>query len=286
MRLTIFFLSIAGAVCAQSGIRVVFMADDMGAAQGIDAGTIRAYREGVVRATNVIVPGPWLLHAIRELKENPGLDVGVHLALTSEWEFVKWRPLTHSPALADENGYFFPMNGRNPNFPTGSSLFEAKPKIEDIERELRAQIEVARRLLPRMAFLTAHMGAAGSGPERRKVLDKLSAEYRMPVVPGDWAKPLGRVYRQTDTGEEKAAALAERLAAIGPGAWFMIDHAAIDNEETRAIGHLGYRGVAADRSANVAAWTSPVVKDVIRRRKIDLITWSDLFREKNPAKSQ
>ncbi len=43
------------------------------------------------------------------LKENPGLDVGLHLVIAGEWENVKWRPLTHCPSLTDENGYFFPM---------------------------------------------------------------------------------------------------------------------------------------------------------------------------------
>ena len=51
---------------------------------------------------------------IKMLKENPGLDVGLHLVITSEWENVKWRPLTHCPSLTDENGYFYPMMSPNP----------------------------------------------------------------------------------------------------------------------------------------------------------------------------
>ena len=47
--------------------------------------------------------------AVRLLKENPGLDVGVHLALTSEWDNVKWRPLTAAPSIVDEDGYLMPM---------------------------------------------------------------------------------------------------------------------------------------------------------------------------------
>ena len=58
----------------------------MGAAHGINVATIDAYKRGVLTTTNVIVPGPWFLEAARLLKENPGLDVGVHLALTSEWD--------------------------------------------------------------------------------------------------------------------------------------------------------------------------------------------------------
>src|SRR6185503_14464324 len=86
-------------------IRVVFKADDMGAAHAINSGTIEVYKNGVITSTDVIVPGPWFLEAAKLLKQNPGLDVGVHLCLTSEWEDVKWRPLTAGRSFADKDGY-------------------------------------------------------------------------------------------------------------------------------------------------------------------------------------
>jgi hypothetical protein len=75
-----------------------------------------------------------------------------------------------------------------------------------------------------------------------------------------------------------AAAVAGRQArrqarTIGPGVWEHIDHASTDDPEMRAIGHPGYEWVAADRSANVAVWTSPKVREVIERRGIRLISY-------------
>ncbi|MGI8672171.1 MAG: hypothetical protein ACR2LU_06150 [Luteitalea sp.] len=46
---------------------------------------------------------------MRLLNAHPEIDAGVHLALTSEWENVKWGPLTAAPSLVDANGYFFPI---------------------------------------------------------------------------------------------------------------------------------------------------------------------------------
>ena len=66
---------------------------------------------------------------------------------------------------------------------------------------------------------------------------------------------------------------------IPPGTWLMIDHAAIDSPETRAIGHPGYEFVAADRSAVLAAWTSPKVMEVIKRRGIVLTSRRDLAKK-------
>jgi chitin disaccharide deacetylase len=263
---------------AQGEIRVVFKADDMGAAHGINVGTIEAYKRGVVKSTDVIVPGPWFLEAAKLLNANPDLDVGVHLCLTSEWDDVKWRPLTLAKSFVDKNGYFFPMVRPNPNFPPGSSLMEAKPDLTEVERELRAQIDTARRLIPHVSFLSAHMGAAMATPELRALTEKLSKEYGLPMQDTQTAAQWMRsVYKGTDDGETKAKGLTQKLEVLGPGTYIHLDHAAIDSPEIRALGHEGYRNVAQDRSGNLAAWTSNLVKEVIKRRGIKLIRVRDLF---------
>ena len=130
----------------------------MAAAHGINVATIEAYTHGILRSANVIVPGPWLPEAARLLKENPGIDAGVHLALTSEWSDVKWRPLTHAPSLVDEHGFFFPMVWPRADFPAHTDLKSNSPDLGEIERELRAQIELARAMIP---HVTLHVGAHG-----------------------------------------------------------------------------------------------------------------------------
>src|SRR5262249_58828791 len=139
---------------------------------------ILAAREGIVRSVEIIVPGPWFLDAVRRLKEVPGLDVGVHLTLTSEWERVKWRPLTHAPSLVDADGYFRPMTSQRPDFPPDTGFIDANPKPEEVERELRAQIEMPRRHLGgRVSHVSAHMGAAGATPALRALTERLAKEY-------------------------------------------------------------------------------------------------------------
>src|SRR5215831_12883389 len=166
---------------AQDGeIRLLVRGDDMGVAQSVNEACIRSARDGIVRSVEVIVPGPWFLDAVRLLKENPGLDVGVHLALTSEWERVKWRPLTHSPSLVDADGYFRPMTSQRPDFPPDTGFIDAKPKPEEVERELRAQIEMARRHLgKRVSHVSTHMGAAVATPELRAITEKLAKEFAL-----------------------------------------------------------------------------------------------------------
>jgi hypothetical protein len=108
---------------------------------------------------------------------------------------------------------------------------------------------------------------------------RLSKEFGL-VVPADLGiQLLGRVYEGKDTGTVKADKLAAKLETIGPGLWLHIDHAATDDPEMQAFGHVGYEWVAADRSAVHAAWTSPKVREVITRRGIKLTNYRELTRK-------
>ncbi len=248
----------------------------MGAAHGINVATIDAYKKRIVTTTNVIVPGPWFLEAAKLLRENPGLDVGVHLALTSEWENVKWRPVTAAPSIVDADGYFFPRVVPRKGFAAGTSIREASWKLEDIERELRAQLNLARRHLPQATYTWYHMGFTILAPEVGELAARLTKEYGLLEPMSLGIKPIGAVWDGRDSGAVKADKLAARLETLESGLWLHIDHGSTDDAEMRAIGHPGYEHVAADRSANVTAWTSPKVREVITRRGIELTDYRTL----------
>ena len=257
-------------------IRLIIKGDDMGAGHGINVATIEAHKRGVLTPTNVIVPGPWFPEAARLLRENPGLDAGVHLALTSEWDNVKWRPLTPAPSLVDEDGYFFPAVQPRPGYPAKTSIKESAWKLDEIERELRAQLTTAKRRIPHVTYTWNHMGFTSVAPEVAALVSKLSKEFGL-IVPTELGiQYIGRVYDGKDSGAVKAAKLAARLETLAPGLWLHIDHAATDDPEIRAFGHLGYEFVAADRSAVFEAWTSAQVRDVIARRGIKLTNYREL----------
>jgi chitin disaccharide deacetylase len=279
MRLPLLLLTVAAFVLQPSApgdIRLIVKGDDMGAAHGINVGTIAAYREGILGTTNVIVPGPWFLEAVKMLRENPGLDVGVHLAITSEWDNVKWRPLTHAASIVDADGYFFPAVTPRPGYAAGTSIKEAPWKLDEIERELRAQLDAAKKHLPQASYTWYHMGFTSLAPEVRDLAARLTREYGLVEPMSLGIKPLGRIYEGTDSGVVKADKLAARLETLEPGLWLQIDHGSTNDPEMQAIGHRGYEHVAADRSANVEMWKSPKVREVITRRKIVLTNYREL----------
>jgi predicted glycoside hydrolase/deacetylase ChbG (UPF0249 family) len=94
---------------------------------------IQSYRNGIETSIEVIVPSPWFPEAVKLLKENPNIDVGLHFAITSEWDNVKWRPLTDCPSLKNADGYFFPMLFHNKNYPK-QAVMDQDWKVEDIEK--------------------------------------------------------------------------------------------------------------------------------------------------------
>lgn len=256
-------------------IRLIVRADDIGSSHAANLACIKSYREGIARSVEVMVPAPWFNEAVKMLKENPGFDVGVHLTLTSEWENCKWGPITHAPSLVDEQGHFFPMTRQRSDFPPNTGFLDAGPKLEEVEKELRAQIELAVKKIPQVSHLTSHMGTPTSTPELRALVQRLAKEYKLPVE-FPQAKGIGGFGGNRDGVKEKVAALIKVIEELQPGTWILVEHPGLDTPEMRAMGHKGYWNVAKHRDAVTRAFTSAKVKKVIEKRKIELISYNDL----------
>ena len=257
---------------------LVIRIDDMGALHSVNTASIDTYQNGIAKSVEVLAVGAWFPEAVKMLKENPGLDVGIHLAITSEWENVKWRPLTDCPTLVDENGYFFPMMGPNPAYP-GQSVMENASKfdIKEIEKEFRAQIELALKNIPQITHISGHMMSTAYSPEVNALVQKLSKEYNLPSVDRfDAFEQYDFEYVGYDgpkaTAEEKLASFIKMLDKLEGGKRYMfVDHPAYNDSEMQTVMHVGYEDVAVDRQGVTDLLKSPEVKKAIRKRGIKLI---------------
>ena len=81
----------------------------MGFSHSANEAMIKSYKEGIETSIEVIVPSPWFPEAVKLLQQNQRIDVGLHFAITSEWDNIKWRPLMDCPSIRNEDGYFYPM---------------------------------------------------------------------------------------------------------------------------------------------------------------------------------
>jgi predicted glycoside hydrolase/deacetylase ChbG (UPF0249 family) len=269
---------------AQLSTSLLVRGDDMGASRSINAACLEVCQKGICRSVEVLAPGPWFLDAVQRLKDAPQIDVGVHLCLTSEWDRVKWRPLTHAPSLVDANGYFHPRTRAGSNAPAGSTGFlDSSPKLEEVERELRAQIELLRKHLPKVTHLSAHMGAATATPELKALTQNLAKEFKLRLE-GEGLSVARQLKHVPDVGTSKQSAKEKEeslLAFISKyqtsgNFWLLVTHPAYDDDETRAIGHPGYENVAADRDGITKMLTSPRVLAAVKSTGIRLISYADL----------
>lgn len=265
--------------CAQpEPIRLIVRADDIGSSQAANEAIILTCTEGIATSAEVMVPCPWFPEAVKLLNRHPSIDVGVHLTITSEWDNIKWRPLTHCPSLVDADGYFYPMMWPNPNYP-GKSVMEVKPKLEEIEGEFRAQIEMAMKYIPSVSHISGHMGSTAFSPEVRDLAARLAKEYNLGNDLAGFGVSGFRFDGPKDTAEEKINSFIKALDKLEPGKTYLfVEHPALDTPEMRAVSHIGYENVATDRQGVTDLFLSEKVKAKIRERGIVLISYADFYK--------
>lgn len=272
-----FILMLALPSCAQKDIKLIVRGDDMGFSHAANHAILETWKEGVMTSVEVMVPVPWFPEAAKLCRENPTMDVGIHLTLTSEWENIKWRPLTGKSSITDEDGYFYPMTWPNDNYGKNRALQSSNWKIEDIENELRAQIELALKHIPHISHISAHMGFTSIDKSVADLTKKLAKEYEIDIDLEDYTVQSVRYKGEKGTPEQKIESFIATLNSLEAGKTYMfVDHPAYDVAEMKGIHHIGYENVALDREGVTQCWTNEEVKKVIKERGIKLVSYKDL----------
>ncbi|HEX9496110.1 MAG TPA: ChbG/HpnK family deacetylase [Candidatus Limnocylindria bacterium] len=156
--------------------RLIVNADDLGRAPGINAGVLRAHREGIVTAATLMVAAPATDEAARLARATPSLDVGVHLTLTYG------RPVSDPsrvPSLVEPDG----------TFPRGPGALAAdRVQRDEALIEYRAQYARARDLIGRApTHLDSHHWTHDA-PALEWAIAELATETGAAVRPHDDAQ--------------------------------------------------------------------------------------------------
>ncbi len=114
-------------------LRLIVNADDFGVSEEVNEAVIRAFKEGVLTSTSLMVTGEAFDQAVRLAKENPALAVGIHLVTVVGRSVL---PRFEIPTLVDEQGNFS-------NNPTAAGLkyFFLPRARRELRREIAAQFE-------------------------------------------------------------------------------------------------------------------------------------------------
>ena len=265
-------------MAAGDKIRLLVRADDAGSSWSSNMGCLKACTHGIARSVEVMMPCAWVPHAARLFNERPEIDVGIHLTLTSEWAAVRWRPLTDARSLVDEDGYFRPLLMPRPG-DDRPSLQESDWSVDDVARELRAQIERGIAAFDNASHVSAHMAPHFSAFDQRvgEIVAELCQEFQLIDVPPEHGISRFEGYpKHPRSAERRVAAFVEQLGALNAGTYMFIDHPAVESPELRSTGHQGYEDVLEDRTTCLAALVSEEVKAAVAARGIELIGYRDL----------
>ncbi len=198
---------------------LIINADDFGMNQAGTEATIDAMRSGGVTSATIMVPCPWFPKVVEFARENPQANLGIHTTLTSEWKKYKWGPVlgpSAAPSLVDEMGYFYP----------DVREVYAHAKLEEVEAEVRAQIDKALKAGIDVTHIDSHMGTLQYDPKYHEVYLKIARDYNLPC------RLAGRdLMRQFKA--EHILDMAKEMGVLGPEHLFMGDPDSV--EETEAF---------------------------------------------------
>ena len=147
------------AAAGSEPVALIIRSDDFGMSHSVNMALEKLIKAGLPLSASVMFATPWYQETVDILKRNPDVSVGVHLTLNSEWKGLRWGPVagvSAVPSLVDADGFFFS---------TSAALHRNRPDLREVERELRAQLDRARRSGLKIDYVDYHMGTVTKYPE-------------------------------------------------------------------------------------------------------------------------
>lgn len=252
---------------------LVVRADDMASSHAANVACLASANHGITRSIEVMPPCPWFDEAVAMLRDlNPACDVGVHLTLSSEWNQLRWGPITRAPSLTDSRHRFFPTLWKNSDSP---ALDGTDWILQEVEDEFRAQIELCLNNIERTTHLSYHMGCCDLSPSLLSLCHDLADEYSL--IPN--LSKAGYQSLPLDPNLDFASSLTETINPLVSGNWLLIEHPSLDTEEMRSI--CSRRGVrtARERQGVTDTIKSESLRNLIEAKGIRLLSYSEACEE-------
>jgi chitin disaccharide deacetylase len=112
--------------------QVIINADDLGLSSGVNRAVVRAWRDGILTSASLMPSGEAFAEAVEIARENPGLQVGLHLTLVHGKAVL---PPAEIPGLVSADGSFTD----NP-VAAGMRYFFLPSLRDQLRREIEAQL--------------------------------------------------------------------------------------------------------------------------------------------------
>ncbi|MCZ7536803.1 MAG: polysaccharide deacetylase family protein [Acidimicrobiia bacterium] len=253
---------------------LILHCDDLGSSRSANTAVYDALRNGVATSASLMVPCPWARDAAAMYR---GEDVGVHLTLNSEWETLRWGPITHSPSLLDGDG----------GFPRTIQDAWDHADLDEVRRECRAQLERAILWGFDVSHLDSHMGTLQLRADFFDVYLELAVDFRLPLrMAGASAeRVIGFPYRRLaaeagvvfpdhliTTPMGSRPTIEKALADLRPGVTEVYLHPAVDTDELRS----SHPDAATRIDDHALLTTDPTFRDLLERSGAELVGFREL----------
>lgn len=258
---------------ADSGatIRLLMRADDMGNSYGRTKGIIRAHREGIITSASLMPTSQFFEESVRSCKQNPKLAMGVHVTLFG----TRTRPALSPeavPSLVTAEGFFY----------EGPAEVKHELNVKEMEQEITAQVDKVQAAGLRVVYLDWHRSVPQAAIDiitricdQRKLLfgqprNGLVYGYaRVPLMRETWPSlkvPDGStlIYAAPAFKNEDREFFFSALGALKPGKWIGVVHPGTGEPQ---------------RASVVDLLCSPRTKEIIKSKKIQLVSYNDLWNE-------
>lgn len=260
---------------------LIIHADDFGLTGSENRATIEAFEKGIVKSASIMVPCRGFEGASEYARNQFGIDMGIHLTLTSEYDTYKWGPvlpLAEVKSLVDENGNFF----------KNKKYLLANYRPEEVKKELRAQIQMALKARVKLTHLDSHMFITTSNDEILNICINLGKEFGLPLLLTKelpWRYLLRKnlltvdqlLYAKPEDNNNLDGFYSKTLQSLKSGLNCILVHTAYDDKEMQKLTTGMISHGSEWREADFKFFTSDECRKLIRDNKIQLITWKEIL---------
>jgi len=269
---------------------LILHADDLGVAHSENGASFDALLKGGINSASIMMPTPWVTEVAAFSKANPTADLGLHLVMTSEWDTFRWgglAPNDKTPSLHDPDG----------TMPRQTQTVATRAKLDEVERELRAQIDRAYAIGLKPTHVDSHMGALFNTPGLFATYVKVARSYRLPFLAFIGApSPAGQSVLQPGDIFPDTVIVADNVPKerwnqfyldavrnLKPGLSEILFHLGYDDAELRAVtvNHDAYGSAWRQRDHDLVS--SAEWKQALKDNKVVLVTWREIQNAMYPA---
>jgi hopanoid biosynthesis associated protein HpnK len=153
--------------------RLIVNADDFGLSPEVNAGIVRAHRDGILRSASLMVAEPTARAAAEMARDNPALDVGLHAVV------CRGRSILDASRLGAALGPSGAFIGSP--VAAGMRYFFDRSLRSAMTDELRAQVERHLELIGYLNHIDGHLNFHVH-PLFADILVNLAVEYKVPCI--------------------------------------------------------------------------------------------------------